>query len=231
MLDALAQILLCGALALAFRWGLHRTDALGRPNRFPAVALALLLVPALLVARPGVERRLEQRHLASAASTLIGTSVSVHCQTAGEAFVDAGWELGFVKYDSEGVPEHKTLIKQGPCHDLRAYLHSSKAHPNANQILAVHILTHESMHMSGITTEARAECAAVQRDARMAELLGAEPAEAQALARAYWVTVYPRMSDAYVSDECRPGGRMDERISRPALDLTGRARQKLAVSV
>ena len=215
MLDALAQILLCGALALAFRWGLHRTDALGRENRFPAVALALLLIPALVVGWPGVARRLEQRQLASAASELIGTKVSVHCQTAGEAFVDAGWELGFVKYGVDGVPEHKTLIKQGPCHDLRAYLHSSKAHPSANQILAVHILTHESMHMSGITSEARAECAAVQRDTRMAELLGADPAEARALAHAYWVTVYPQMSDAYVSSECAPGGRLDERLPDP----------------
>ena len=176
MLDALAQILLCGAFALAFRWAMHRTDSLGRENRFPAVALALLLIPALVVGWPGVARRLEQRQLASAASALIGTKVSVHCQTAGEAFVDAGWELGFVKYGVDGVPEHKTLIKQGPCHDLRAYLHSSKAHPSADQILAVHILTHESMHMSGITSEARAECAAVQRDTRMAELLGADPA-------------------------------------------------------
>jgi hypothetical protein len=212
VLDALAQILLCAALALAFRWGLHRTDSLGRPNRFPAVALAFLLVPALLVGRPGVERRLEQHRLASAASELIGTKVTVHCQTAGEAFVDAGWELGFVKYGADGVPEHKTLIKQGPCHDLRAYLHSSKAHPSADQVLAVHILTHESMHMSGITVEARAECAAVQRDARMAELLGADPAEARELARTYWVSVYPRMPDDYVSGDCRPGGRLDERL-------------------
>jgi hypothetical protein len=215
VLDALAQILLCGAFALAFRWGLHRTDSLGRPNRFPAVALALLLVPALLVGRPGVERRLEQRQLASAASELVGVKVSVHCQTAGEAFVDAGAELGYVKYDVDGVPEHKTLIKQGPCHDLRAYLHSSKAHPSADQILAVHILTHESMHMAGITNEARAECAAVQRDARMAELLGADPAEAHELARAYWVSVYPRMADDYVSGDCHAGGRLDERLPDP----------------
>ena len=112
MLDALAQILLCGALALAFRWGLHRTDALGRPNRFPAGR-------AGAPARPCAAGRLAGCGTSSRATParvgrleLIGTSVSVHCQTAGEAFVDAGWELGFVKYDSEGVPEHKTLIKQ-----------------------------------------------------------------------------------------------------------------------
>ena len=71
MLDALAQILLCGALALAFRWGLHRTDALGRPNRFPAVAVALLLVPALraLAGLPPLDPPRVRRRLASPVSS------------------------------------------------------------------------------------------------------------------------------------------------------------------
>ena len=49
MFDALAQALLCAVLFVLFRWGLHRTDALGRPDRFPAVALVLLLVPTLVL--------------------------------------------------------------------------------------------------------------------------------------------------------------------------------------
>ena len=50
-----------------------------------------------------------------------------------------------------------------------------------DQVVAVHVLTHETMHMVGITNEAQTECAAVQRDAQMAVALGASPAEAQAL--------------------------------------------------
>ncbi|HTY72585.1 MAG TPA: hypothetical protein VMI11_09205 [Actinomycetes bacterium] len=212
MLDALAQVLVCAALFLALRWGLHRVDALGRPGRFPAIAVVALVLPALVFATPGVHRRAEQKQLAAAASELIGIRVSVHCQTFGQAFVDGGTELGYVKWGAGGVPEHRTLIKHDQCADLRGYLHSSKVHPTLDQVIAVHVLTHESMHMSGITDEALAECAAVQRDARMAQLLGATPGAGLYLARTYWRVVYPDMPDGYVSGECRPGGLLDEHL-------------------
>jgi hypothetical protein len=58
------------------------------------------------------------------------------------------------------------------------------------------VLAHEAMHMAGLMREDTAECAAVQRDARAARLLGASPADARALALAYWRTVYPAMPTA-----------------------------------
>jgi hypothetical protein len=212
VLDALAQALVCAALAVAFRWGLHRSDAIGRPIRFPVIAVPALLVLGVLSGTPGVERRIEQHRLAAAATALIGVKVTVHCQTAGQAFIDVGAELGYVKWGPGGVPEHRTLIKRDQCGDLRAYLRSSKSHPSLDQVLAVHILTHESMHMSGITNESLAECAAVQRDVRMAELLGADPDEARMLARTYWIQVYPNLPDDYRTSDCRPGGRDDEHL-------------------
>jgi hypothetical protein len=76
----------------------------------------------------------------------------------------------------------------------------------------VHVLTHESMHMRGLTDEAAAECAAVQRDAMTARLLGADATAATALARSYWTQMYPRMSDDYRSGECTPAGPLDEHL-------------------
>jgi hypothetical protein len=213
MFDAAAQALLCAVLFLLFRWAMHRTDSLGRPDRFPGVALVLLLVPMLALGAPGLQRRVEQHRLGSAASQLIGQHVSVHCQTMGQAFVDLGNELGYVKWGRGGVPEHRTLIKHDQCGYLRSYLRSSKSRPSLDQVVAVHVLTHEDMHMSGITTESLAECAAVQRDARMAELLGASPSEAIQLARTYWREVYPQLSPDYVNPSCGPGGPLDEHLA------------------
>jgi len=68
------------------------------------------------------------------------------------------------------------------------------------------------MHLSGRLAEAAAECAAVQRDAHTARLLGAPAADAAALAATYWRDLYPLMPDGYRSPECRPGGAMDERL-------------------
>jgi hypothetical protein len=66
------------------------------------------------------------------------------------------------------------------------------------------VLTHEAMHMKGLTGEAEAECAAVQKDSTTAELLGATPDQARQLARTYWHRVYPNMPDDYRSSTCRP---------------------------
>ena len=75
-------------------------------------------------------------------------------------------------------------------------------------MIAVHVLTHEAMHLAGHTDES----AAVQRDARTTRLLGAPPGEALALAASYWRTVYPATPGGYRAATCRPGGAKDERL-------------------
>jgi hypothetical protein len=82
-------------------------------------------------------------------------------------------------------------------------------------VIAVHVLTHESMHMRGQPDEARAECEAMQRDAETAQLLGATPQEGLALARAYWLQDYPNMPDAYRSGDCVLNGSLDEHLPDP----------------
>lgn len=210
MLNWLAGLFALGALGVVLRWLVHPFDSLGRRSRFPALLAVLLVVPAIGAAVPGALRWREERRLESAAGQLVGAPVDVECQTLGGAFVDAGSELGWVAWGPDGVPEHKTLIKYQPCADLRDYLGSDKSHPSLDQVIAVHVLTHEAMHMKGIKNEARAECAAVQRDAQLARLLGADPFEAPRLAQTYWQSVYPRMPQAYVSSECGPGRALDE---------------------
>jgi hypothetical protein len=85
-----------------------------------------------------------------------------------------------------------------------------------DEVIAVHVLTHEAMHMRGETNEATAECEAVQRDRTTAALLGATPRQADELARTYWLTVYPDMPADYSSAECRPGGALDEGLTTAA---------------
>ena len=201
-----------GACALAARWWMRRYDALGRPRGFPYFGVGLLVVVALAFAVPSVLRHREEDRLSAVASSLVGATVQVHCQGLGAEMVDMGSELGYVKWGADGVPEHQTLIKHAPCARLHDYLNSSKLQPSLDEVIAVHVLTHESMHMHGITDEAQAECAAVQRDAQTARLLGANAADATALARRYWREVYPRMPDDYRSGDCSAGGGFDEHL-------------------
>ena len=213
MLTWLAVALLTGAAVVAIGWGLRRTDELGRPRRFPWVSVALLLALSVGAAVPGVLRASQERRLGGTASVLAGVRVAVRCQSFGGAFVDAGPELGYVRWRPDGSPEPWALIKRDQCRHLAAYVRSGTGRPTRDQVVAVHVLTHEAMHLSGRLDEAVAECAAVQRDAHTARLLGAGPAEAAELAAAYWRNIYPLMPDGYRSGECRPGGTMDERLA------------------
>jgi hypothetical protein len=204
--------LLVLAAVLTVRWYRARYDALGRPHGFPVIGVTLCLIAGIGSAVPVALHRRTERQLDAAASAVAGMPVSVHCQTAGEATVDAGAELGYVKFGADGVPERHTLIKWKPCHDLAAWMSSDQDRFSRGQLIAVHVLTHETMHMAGTTDEAVTECRAMQRDAVMAEKLGADPAVARAFAVRYRREIYPAMPDAYRSGECAPGGSLDEHL-------------------
>jgi hypothetical protein len=195
-----------GAVVLVVRWLANRQHGV---RAFPAISVGSCAVLAVVASLPVVVRADLDARLGTDASKLIGVKVAVNCQTLTGSTVDMGRELGYVQWGPNGVPEHKTLIKHQQCNDLESYLHSSKKHPTAAQILAVHVLSHESMHMAGNTSEAVAECYAMQHDAQLAQIMGAPHAAAVALSKQYWLTVYPRMPDAYTTGDCRAGGPLD----------------------
>lgn len=195
-----------GAGVLVVRWLANRQHGV---RAFPAISVGSCAVLAVVASLPVVVRADLDARLGTDASKLIGVKVAVNCQTLTGSTVDMGRELGYVQWGPNGVPEHKTLIKHQQCNDLESYLHSSKKHPTAAQILAVHVLSHESMHMAGNTSEAVAECYAMQHDAQLAQIMGAPHAAAVALSKQYWLTVYPRMPDAYTTGACRAGGPLD----------------------
>jgi uncharacterized membrane protein len=201
------------ALALFARWLVVRRSR--NWAAFPAIGVSSCVVLAVVATLPIVDRVTLESRLSHAASTLLGIHVEVRCQTLTGSALDMGRELGYVKWGPDGTPERRTLIKHDQCNDLDAYLNSNKERPTAAQIVAVHVLTHEAMHMSGITTEAVAECHAVQRDAALAKVLGASASAAHALAVSYWAVVYPNMPDDYRTGACGPGGDLDLHLPDP----------------
>ena len=201
--------LLVIAGGVVIRWMSARTDVLGRPRPFPYITAVLLVTVGCASLAPLVLRvRLEHR-LETAATKLVGTPVEVRCQSFGGAFVDIGNDVGYVIFGADGKPEAWTLIKRQQCGDLSDYLRSDKQDPTRDQIIAVHVLTHETVHVTGVRDEAQTECKAMQLDAGMATLLGAEPKAAEELAIAYWRDIYPWMPPSYRSDECAAGGALD----------------------
>jgi len=213
VLLAVAVIAVLGAVAVAVRWALTRVDALGRTQSFPTVTTSLLTVVALVAGVPVFRHARVEARLATVASTLTGHRVAVRCETLSQAWLDSHAELGYVRFDADGRPEPLATLTAQACGDLSAWLASPRADAPLDRIVAVHVLTHEAMHLAGRLDEARAECEAVQRDARTARLLGATAEQAHELSVRYWQQVYPRLSDDYRSAACAPGGALDEHLS------------------
>lgn len=182
-------------------------------RRVPWIGLGLIAVPLVVL---GVTERqwVDAEHRFSAvARALAPGSDGVHCQRLGETFTYAGAELGHVGWDEDGVPTGPAMVSYETCGRLAAYRDSSTAErsaPPLDQVIAIHVLTHEAMHLAGRLEESDAECAAMQRDAWVAEQLGATADQGRELAERYWREVYPRMPSLYRDRECVPDGPLDQ---------------------
>jgi hypothetical protein len=182
-------------------------------RRVPWVGLGLIAVPLVVL---GISERQwisAERTFSAVARALAPSTDGVHCQRLGETFTYAGAELGHVDWDEDGVPTGPAMVSYETCGQLTEYWHASaadRATPTLEQVIAVHVLTHEAMHLAGRLDESDADCAAMQRDSWVAQQLGATDAQGQALATTYWREVYPRMPDVYADAACAPDGTLDE---------------------
>jgi hypothetical protein len=157
-----------------------------------ATAMLVVCVAALVTASAfEVKHQWVQARATAVVVHVSGSAGAVaDCQRFTPELVDLSATSGFVFSDSQNVAHLRRTV----CNDLFAWLLSSKRAPTDGQVRA--------MHVRGEFDEARAECFAMQRDADAAQLLGATPAQAAALAQRYYRDVYPRMPEPYVSAEC-----------------------------
>jgi hypothetical protein len=172
----------------------------------PYVTLAIVL--ALLVPTLWTEIRWLQVQAAAttAVQELTGNRAArVQCQRALATFLWAGADLGRVEWDQ---PDRAWLTLE-TCQHLGSWLRSDHSAPTLDEAIAVHVLTHEAMHVAGDRNEASTECRALQSDAQTVVLLGGSTEQGSALAQRIATEVYPTMSDEYRSSECRPGGALD----------------------
>jgi hypothetical protein len=180
-----------------------------------SVMIPVLLVPALLLGWQEWTFRSDEAAFSRIAAEIAERDVRIECQRFSGALLDPTAEAGYVAFNADGTPGDTGRLERDACNDLRDYLHGDKSSPDLDQVVAVQVLAHESLHLAGVRNEAQTECAAVQRVDEVAEALGATPDEARALATRYYDEIYPRMPDAYRSAECRDQGELDASPDNP----------------
>ena len=178
-------------------------------RRLAPVSIALVAV--LVLALGAMEWRwvLSVHRLSDAVRVTAPASQGVTCQRFIGTFGYAGAEWGHVDREPTGVAAPTAFLSYDACALAFAYLRSDKSAPPVEQVMAVHTLTHEAVHLRGEWSESVAECESMQRDRATAVSLGATPAQAEALARTYVVEVYPRVPAEYADARCREGGAWD----------------------
>lgn len=172
----------------------------------PVVSVAIvltLLVPALWTEMRWVR---VQSAATTAVQQLTGNPAArVQCQRALDTLLWAGADLGRVEW---AEPDRAWLTLE-TCQHLGSWYRSDHEAPTLEEAIAVHVLTHEAMHVAGDRNEATTECRALQNDARTVVLLGGSAEQGSALAERIVTDVYPTMSEEYRTAECRPGGALD----------------------
>jgi len=184
-----------------------------------------MLPPGELRSLPVIAGEVEQSRLeprfGRIASALAGKPLEVRCWSARdwhhlmrEERSYTHGKLGPGTLGFAGIGGARINLAPAVCDGL-VDLTYKRARPTdeAGQLLlaaAVVTLSHEPQHSMGIADESVAECNAIQLANGTAIKLGASPAYAAVLVRAYW-RHYDEELPAYRSAECRAGGRLDLR--------------------
>ncbi len=135
-------------------------------------------------------------------------AADVHCQSVLETMVDQLPMAVAHANPSTGQIEFKATW----CGHLDDYLDDPK-NAKGETLWALHVFTHEVMHIRGERNEQVTDCQAYQRNYMMAERLGV-PVD---IAERHAAEIYANRSrhKNYFSDQCVRGGRLDEGLPYP----------------
>lgn len=151
-----------------------------------------------------------ERRLGAIASQIAGRPVHVRCPGVIGRLV--GWDTveGSVAFGADGLPADVTKLRAFACSELDALAEGRRhdvlaciarehwcGQPEDDVAVALDVVTHESLHLSGIRDEAQTECRSLQTMAWTAERLGATPEVAQRLAAWEATHAYLTMPEPY----------------------------------
>lgn len=152
------------------------------------------LVIFMLIAPAGASAYFEykwvetQKEISVAVKAISGLKgAELQCQRMSEGFFDVWAHTKTLDSGSRTAG-----LKYNTCADLLSWYNGdTKSSPTPEQISAVHLLTHETIRISGQTDANLQECLAMKNDAAMALALGATTNQANYLAIYYKQNIHP----------------------------------------
>jgi hypothetical protein len=178
----------------------------------------------------GPHRALEQdeARLATVAAAIAGRDVGIACPGTLATLTEVSSQDGSVAFSTDGRPADEAKLSAGTCKKLRRFLHGGvpglgclSRHGACpveirEAAIAVNVLSHEAWHLAGVRDEAVTQCYALQTNADTAMRLGANEADARAIAGFILREVQPALPADYRSGDCYEGGPLDLHPHRPS---------------
>lgn len=168
----------------------------------PPAWISATLVVCVLLPTGWMEFSWQQvEHYGAVASKVVSGNpdAEVKCQRISETFFDTTLSnVGHVDWATPNVSH----LDYKQCKAIQSWLKHKENPSDIKEIQALHVLTHEAVHVSGEKDEAITECTAINRDALLVQALGGSPEIATAIAQTYFHHIYPRMKSSYRLDGC-----------------------------
>lgn len=169
-------------------------------KKFPIISVSLCAVILLVC---GWQEAKWQNVQAKGSEAVRAVSLNkegyLKCQRFSEALFDIHTtRAGLV---SSARP-NEAVVNYEQCLDLQDWLGGGKDSATPKQIQALHVLTHEAVHVSREHNEAITECTAINRDHLTAQAMGASKKFSQEVPQRYYTEFFPQMSSSYRLDGC-----------------------------
>lgn len=193
------RIIIVAILALALLYYLI-WDTLVRKNSLNWLMIPLVSLLFLPLGLMELRWSMMEAKLSSVVDDISGRKGGkVHCQRLSEAFFDTKVSVaGHVSSDNPNT----AVVNYEQCQHIFAWLERGKAEPSREQTHAIHVLTHEAVHVSGEYNESITECTAINRDYLTVKHLGGSEEMGRHIASSYYATIWPDMSKEYILDGC-----------------------------
>lgn len=173
----------------------------------------VLLAPALVGTVNEYRWYSFERSLSVATSPITGTVANnFGCERLTRNFWASRGLPGHVLFTADGVPHHEAFLSAKMCAGIERFQRNPAA-ADDDAIMAVHVLSHEAVHLTGVRSESLTECLALQMDEDVMMRMGAPAAVAAAAAHRYRTNIYPRLSAEYKAESCAPWGGAEHRAA------------------
>lgn len=224
--------IVCVLLVLLLARSVWRLGHVFRRRRDTAYGMELpyrvfiVIVTLILAALPiYIEFRQQQTNLyaTSVARKVTGDDKAyARCQRGMADMLDTR-SIGYSGWVEPGADPNRANLTSQICGNFSAWLRSDKHNATEQQIFALHVVIHESVHLTGEHNEAETEYKASELYEDVAVSLGAPRAEAKRMVSFYISQINPRLPEGYRVDYVAR-----EKAKQEALEKTEAEKSKSA---